>query len=96
MSKHTSEPWVVWHDGDVVGGDQEVVCNIPAGPARAANAHLIAAVLELLETLKAVGSTPWGYCFCPPSMGDMKDKPDDDHCGECREARLAIRAAEGK
>ena len=51
---------------------------------------------DLLEALKAIGVFPWGYCFCPPSMGDMEEKPDDAHCGECREARLAIREAEGE
>ena len=49
---------------------------------------------ELLEVLKAIGAYPWGYCFCPPAMGDMVGTPDEDHCGECREARTAIRKAE--
>ena len=38
---------------------------------------------ELLEALQAVAVHPWGYCFCPPSMGDMEARPDKDHCVEC-------------
>ena len=61
-----------------------------------ANADLIAAAPELLEALQAICVMPWGYCCCPPRMGDMEGKDDSEHCGECREARKAIAKATGQ
>lgn len=43
-----------------------------------------------LEALEALGVIGGGYCFCYGGYRDP-DKPDDQHSGECREAREVIR-----
>ena len=48
---------------------------------------------RLLEAMKAAAVMPWGYCICPPRMGDMEGKDDRAHCGECRDVRAAIALA---
>lgn len=48
---------------------------------------------ELLLALQAVGAMPEGCCFCYGHGRDAK-KPEEEHVGECREARAAIKKAE--
>lgn len=50
------------------------------------------ASLELLAASEAVAVMPWGYCVCA-NMTDMQGKTDDEHAGECRDLRRAIRKA---
>jgi len=45
--------------------------------------------MRLLEALEALGVMPDGYCFCYGSRRDPT-KPEEEHTGECREAREAI------
>ena len=42
---------------------------------------------RLLEVVKAAAVMPWGYCLCPPRMGDMEGADNQAHCGECRDVR---------
>ena len=56
----------------------------------------MAAAPDMLAALMGAATMPWGYCICPPQMGDMEGKPDESHCGECRDVRAAIAKATGK
>lgn len=47
---------------------------------------------ELLESLTALGVMPDGYCFCHQNRDPLKT--DNEHTGECRDARAAIAKAE--
>ena len=60
------------------------------------NAKAADSMDEMLAALEALGVYPWGYCYCPAHMGDMENKQDDAHCGECRDARNAIAKAKGE
>ena len=64
-----------------------------------ANAQFILATRLLVEALKALGVHPFqledgtpahGYCFCPQPHPGV---PEDEHTGECRDAREALKAA---
>lgn len=46
---------------------------------------------ELQSALEAIGGMPDGFCACFNSVRDP-GKPDDQHTGECREARAALKA----
>ena len=59
-----------------------------------ANAQVMAASKDV-HALTSICIMPWGYCCCPPQMGDMEGKPDEAHCGECKDARTAIAKAKG-
>ena len=50
-------------------------------------------VKTLFDALASIAYMPWGYCVCPPRMGYMEGRPDHAHCGECREARVALAKA---
>ena len=87
------------HNGTIMVGD-EVLAIVFRGkntwPEHRATARVMAASQDALEALEAVAIMPWGYCVCPPRMGDMEGKPDDAHCGECRQVRAAIAKAKGE
>ena len=101
MSKHTPGPWI-W--AQVMPGGPCIVeaKNEPNGYICSTNGNvlgntpLIAAAPDLLEAAQAASIMPWGYCICPTRMGVMEGKPDDAHCGECRDLRAAIAKAKGE
>lgn len=45
----------------------------------------------LKDALRAIGGMPDGDCFCFNSTRDP-NKPEEDHTGECREARAVLAA----
>ena len=98
--KHTPGPWVLC--GDLTEEPytwivmRDTATEVARGITKLEDANLIAAAPEMLEALQAMGVMPWGYCFCPGRMGNMEGKPDEEHCGECREARAAIAKARGE
>jgi hypothetical protein len=57
--------------------------------------HLYAAAPALVEALEGLGGMPDGFCVC---FGHTRDpsKPEDQHTGECQQARAALRAAKGE
>jgi hypothetical protein len=51
---------------------------------------------ETLAALKAIGTLPDGYCFCPAELVKNNIKTGNViHTGECLQAQAAIKAAEG-
>ena len=64
-----------------------------------ANGNLIIAAHPLVVALQALGIHPFqmedgrpahGYCFCPQQHPGV---PEDEHTGECRDARKALEEA---
>jgi hypothetical protein len=103
--KHTPGPWVpefgesyrVRAKQD--GGQVAIMMNLKGqhgligrrtGDEVAANARLIAAAPELLESLKAIMD------FCGPSDPNCPDGPDCETCRMANAARAAIAKAEGR
>ena len=86
-----SQEGQTWH---VLGESGHAVANAYESEV---NARWMAAAPDLLEAVCAAAVMPWGYCVCPPQMGDMEGKSDEAHCGECRDVRAAIaKAKEGQ
>ncbi len=82
---------------DDMGGDVCVVTG--EGERLVANRARILATGPLTEALQALGIHPFqmedgtpahGYCFCPQPHPGV---PEDEHTGECRDARKALKAA---
>ena len=55
---------------------------------------LIALSKQLVGAVQGAMVKPWGYCLCPAHMRPMEHKPDDAHCGECRDLRVALADAD--
>lgn len=94
MNKCTKGEWTARTDGVFAGKNCIAICDTDnAGPRRyRANARMMAASKDLLVALKAIGTLPEGYCFC--SVNRDATRPDDEHQGECRDARAAILKAQ--
>ena len=99
VTKHTQGPWKAYRryvlDEHGLALADTWDFNRPAEEAYA-NADLIAAAPDMFDALCAIAVMPWGYCCCPPRMGDMEGKLDIDHCGECRDVRAAIAKVGGE
>lgn len=62
-------------------------CGLSEDPDRT----LLRSVRALKEKIEAVGFFPETYCWC---FDGRPDKPFDQHTGECRELKLALRKVE--
>lgn len=51
-------------------------------------------IKELVDVLAALGVFPDGYCWC--SINPDPHKPEEEHQGECREARAVMRKYESE
>ncbi len=51
-------------------------------------------IKELVDVLAALGVFPDGYCWCSRDSNPDPHKPEEDHQGECREARAMMRRYE--
>ena len=89
--KHQDEWWVEAHEIIQGRGRHTQAVGLAFDEE---TARKFAASPQLLDALTAICVMPWGYCCCPPRMGDMEGKPDSAHCGECRDARAAIAKAQ--
>jgi hypothetical protein len=88
---HTPGPWKQGELNRVIAADGSSVCvilNWPHPLQFTANRSLVSAAPELLDTLKAAGVLPEGYCWCRKGCWDCETP-------ECIQARAAIKKAEG-
>jgi len=103
MSKHTPGPWTIKWYTNVFGNRQDIGCEgsiaacggmdsnrVDCGPESRANARLIAAAPELLDSCKRL------YSLVEMLLREMNDPDRDDTCeSDMEHAHYVISTAEG-